>query len=159
MTEIEFAKKIAAIGGVAYLVGGAVRDKFRGVEAHDRDYCLTGVDEKNFAQIFPDAFKVGKSFPVYMLEIEGKVSEVALARTEKKSGSGYHGFKVNFDKSVTIEQDLYRRDTTMNAMALNILSGEIIDPFGGRADTENKKIRATSEHFMDDPVRALRAAR
>ena len=159
MTELEFAKKIAGIGGVAYLVGGAVRDKFRGVEAHDRDYCLTGVDEKSFAQIFPDAFKVGKSFPVYMLEIGGEVSEVALARTEKKSGSGYHGFKVNFDKSVTIEQDLYRRDTTMNAMALEILSGEIIDPFGGRADVENKKIRATSEHFVDDPVRALRAAR
>ncbi len=159
MTEVEFAKKIAAIGGAAYLVGGAVRDKFRGVEAHDRDYCLTGVDEKSFAEKFPTAFKVGKSFPVYMLEIGGRVSEVALARTEKKSGSGYHGFKVNFDKSVTIEQDLYRRDTTMNAMALEILSGKVIDPFGGRSDVADKKIRATSEHFVDDPVRALRAAR
>ena len=115
--------------------------------------------EKNFAEKFPAAFKVGKSFPVYMLEIGGKVSEVALARTEKKSGTGYHGFKVNFDKTVTIEQDLYRRDTTMNAMAVEILSGEVIDPFGGRADVAEKKIRATSEHFTDDPVRALRAAR
>ena len=159
MTEIEFAEKIAEIGGVAYLVGGAVRDKFRGVEAHDKDYCITGVLEKNFAEKFPAAFKVGKSFPVYMLEIGGKVSEVALARTEKKSGTGYHGFKVNFDKTVTIEQDLYRRDTTMNAMAVEILSGEVIDPFGGRADVAEKKIRATSEHFTDDPVRALRAAR
>lgn len=159
MTELEFAKKIAAIGGVAYLVGGAVRDKFRGVEAHDRDYCVTGVAESAFARIFPNAAKFGKSFPVYSIDIEGKMSEVALARTEKKSGSGYHGFKVNFDKSVTIEQDLYRRDTTMNAMALEILSGEIIDPFGGRADVADKKIRATSEHFVDDPVRALRAAR
>ena len=159
MTEIEFAKKIAEIGGVAYLVGGAVRDKFRGVEAHDKDYCITGVLEKDFAERFPAAFKVGKSFPVYMLEIGGKVSEVALARTEKKSGTGYRGFKVNFDKTVTIEQDLYRRDTTMNAMAVEILSGEVIDPFGGRADVAEKKIRATSEHFTDDPVRALRAAR
>ncbi len=159
MTELEFAKKIAEIGGKAYLVGGAVRDKFRGVEAHDRDYCVTGVVEKDFAEKFPDAFKVGKSFPVYLVEIGGRKSEVAFARTEKKSGSGYRGFSVNFNSGVTIEQDLYRRDTTINAMAIEILRDEIIDPFGGRADVANKKIRATSEHFVDDPVRALRAAR
>ncbi len=159
MTEIEFAKKINSLGGTAYLVGGAVRDKIRGVESHDSDYCLTGIVENFFVENFPDAAKVGKSFPVYLLDIDDKMCEVALARTERKSGTGYHGFKVNFDPTVTIEQDLYRRDTTMNAMAFDILREKLIDPFGGREDTLNKKIRATSEHFTDDPVRALRAAR
>jgi tRNA nucleotidyltransferase (CCA-adding enzyme) len=96
---------------------------------------------------------------VYSIDIDGKNCEVAFARTERKIGTGYHGFKVNFDSDVNIEQDLYRRDTTINAMALDILRGEVIDPFGGREDVANKKIRAVSEHFTDDPVRALRAAR
>ena len=159
MTEIEFAKKIFDAGGKAYLVGGAVRDKIRGVECHDRDYCVTGLTENQLTKIFPHAIKFGKSFPVYSIDIDGANCEVALARTEKKVGKGYRGFKVNFDPSVTIEQDLFRRDTTINAMAIDILSGELIDPFGGKVDVENKKIRAVSEHFTDDPVRALRAAR
>ena len=159
MTELEFAKKINEIGGTAYLVGGAVRDKFRGVAAHDKDYCITGVTENIFAENFPMALKFGKSFPVYSVNIDGKNCEVALARTEKKVGAGYRGFEVDFNSRVTIEQDLFRRDTTINAMAINILRDEIIDPFGGRDDVANKKIRAVSEHFTDDPVRALRAAR
>ena len=159
MTEFEFAIKIFDAGGKAYLVGGAVRDKIRGVNAHDRDYCVTGLTENQLIKIFPAAQKFGKSFPVYSIEIDGKNCEVALARTEKKVGTGYRGFKVKFDPSVTIEQDLFRRDTTINAMAIDILSGELIDPFGGKIDVENKKIRAVSKHFTDDPVRALRAAR
>lgn len=159
MTELEFAKKINELGGTAYLVGGAVRDKFRGVPAHDKDYCITGITENIFAENFPTALKFGKAFPVYSADIDGKKCEVALARTEKKVGAGYHGFKVNFDSAVTIEQDLFRRDTTINAMAIDILRGEVIDPFNGRADVANKKIRAVSKHFTDDPVRALRAAR
>ena len=159
MTEFEFATKIFNADGRAYLVGGAVRDKFRDVTAHDKDYCVTGLTEKIFEEIFPNAPRFGKSFPVYSVDIDGKNCEVALARTEKKSGTGYRGFKVRFDPSVTIEQDLFRRDTTINAMAIDILSGELIDPFGGRDDVLNKKIRAVSEHFTDDPVRALRAAR
>ena len=159
MTEIEFAKKINEIGGTAYLVGGAVRDKFRKVPAHDKDYCICGVTEKIFAANFPKALKFGKAFPVYSVNIDGKNCEVALARTEKKFGAGYHGFKVDFNASVTIEQDLYRRDTTINAMAIDILRDEVIDPFGGREDVANQKIRAVSKHFTDDPVRALRAAR
>lgn len=159
MTELEFAEKIHAAGGTAYLVGGAVRDKFRGVKAHDRDYCVTGLDEKIFNEIFADAPKFGKSFPVYSVEIDAAPCEVAFARTERKVGTGYHGFDVAFDPNVTIEQDLYRRDTTINAMAIELLSGELIDPFGGREDVLNKKIRAVSKHFTDDPVRALRAAR
>ena len=159
MTESEFAKKIDALGGTAYLVGGAVRDKFRGVKAHDKDYCVCGIDEKTFAENFPDALKFGKSFPVYSIEIENKMCEVAFARTEKKIGAGYRGFSVNFDKNVTIEEDLFRRDTTINAMAVKILTGELIDPFGGLKDVGQKKIRAVSKHFTEDPVRALRAAR
>lgn len=159
MTEFEFAKKIGEAGGKAYLVGGAVRDKFRGVAAHDRDYCVTGLDEKIFNQIFVDAPKFGKSFPVYSLDIDDAPCEVAFARTEIKVGTGYRGFEILFSPSVTIEQDLYRRDTTINAMAIELLSGELVDPFGGREDVLNRKIRAVSEHFTDDPVRALRAAR
>ena len=159
MTEKEFATKIFNAGGRAYLVGGAVRDKIRGVIAHDRDYCVTKLTEPQLKNIFPDAQKFGKSFPVYSIDIDGENCEVAFARTEKKVASGYRGFKVNFDPSVTIEQDLFRRDTTINAMAIDILSGELIDPFGGRDDVKNKKIRAVSKHFTDDPVRALRAAR
>ena len=159
MTELDFAKKIHELGGTAYLVGGAVRDKFRGVEAHDRDYCVTGVEEKIFAENFPNAAKFGKSFPVYSIEIDKAFCEVAFARTERKIGTGYRGFEILFAPDVTIEQDLYRRDTTINAMAIELLSGEFVDPFGGREDVLNKKIRAVSEHFIDDPVRALRAAR
>ena len=159
MTEFEFAQKINEIGGTAYIVGGAVRDKFRGVKAHDKDYCITGVTEKDFAEKFPNVLNVGKSFPVFLLNIDDKHCEVALARTEKKSGTGYHGFNVKFDSSITIEQDLFRRDTTINAMAIDILRDELIDPFDGREDVANKKIRAVSKHFVDDPVRALRAAR
>ncbi len=147
MTEIEFATKISDSGGKAYLVGGAVRDKIRGVTAHDKDYCITGLTENQIAKIFPDAQKFGKSFPVYSINIDGKNCEVALARTEKKIGTGYRGFKVKFDPSITIEQDLFRRDTTINAMAIDILSGELIDPFGGKIDVENKKIRAVSKHL------------
>ncbi len=159
MTELDFAKKIGEADGKAYLVGGAVRDKFRGVAAHDRDYCVTGLDEKTFKEIFPDAPKFGKSFPVYSIDIDDAQCEVAFARTEIKVGTGYRGFEILFSPSVTIEQDLYRRDTTINAMAIELLSGELVDPFGGREDVLNKKIRAVSEHFTDDPVRALRAAR
>ena len=159
MTEFDFAKKIHELGGTAYLVGGAVRDKFRGVAAHDRDYCVTGVKEKIFAEAFPNAAKFGKSFPVYSVEIDGAFCEVAFARTERKIGTGYRGFEITFAPSVTIEQDLFRRDTTINAMAIELLSGELVDPFGGREDVLNKKIRAVSQHFTDDPVRALRAAR
>ena len=159
MTEFDFAKKIHDLGGRAYLVGGAVRDKFRGVHAHDRDYCVAGVEEKIFAETFPNAAKFGKSFPVYSVEIDGNFCEVAFARTERKVGTGYRGFEVVFAPTVTIEQDLFRRDTTINAMAIEILTQELVDPFGGREDVLNKKIRAVSEHFTDDPVRALRAAR
>ncbi len=133
--------------------------KVRGVKAHDRDYCVTGIDEQTFVEHFPDAAKFGKSFPVYSVEIGDAQCEVAFARTERKISAGYRGFEILFAPTVTIEQDLYRRDTTINAMAVDLLTGKLVDPFGGREDVLDKKIRAVSEHFTDDPVRALRAAR
>lgn len=159
MNEKEFINKIRTINGKVYLVGGAVRDKFRGVIAHDKDYCITGVSEEAFNKQFPEAFKVGNSFPVYKLMIDNEYCEVAFARREKKISKGYKGFETHFDPSVTIEDDLFRRDTTINAIAVELESGRIIDPFNGIKDIENKVIRAISKHFIEDPVRALRAAR
>ena len=159
MNEREFVERVQSIGGRVYLVGGAVRDQLRGVEPKDRDYCITGVTEERFFEMFPKSKKVGISFPVFLLRIDGKKCEVAFARREKKSGSGYRGFTVIFDPSVSIEEDLYRRDTTINAAAIELPSGRLIDPFNGEADISAKKIRAVSRHFVEDPVRALRAAR
>ncbi len=159
MKEKDFIERIAAIGGRAYLVGGAVRDQLRGITPKDRDYCITGITEEQFAAAFPNAPKVGVSFPVFIVRINGEQCEVAFARREKKSGVGYRGFTVTFDPNVSIEDDLYRRDTTINAIAIDLSTNNLIDPFNGAADIADKKIRAVSKHFVEDPVRALRAAR
>ena len=159
MKEKDFIERIQSIGGRAYLVGGAVRDQLRGVEPKDRDYCITGITEERFVKQFPNAKKVGAAFPVFLIRIDGIQCEVAFARREKKSGVGYRGFTVAFDPSVDIVADLYRRDTTINAIAVDLSTNTLIDPFNGAADIADKKIRAVSEHFVDDPVRALRAAR
>lgn len=159
MTELEFVNIIKSLGGRAFLVGGAVRDIFLKKKPKDRDYVITGVSEKDFIRYFPDSEKVGNSFPVYLVDIDGEMSEVAFARKERKISSGYHGFEVSFDPSITIEEDLFRRDTTMNSIALELPDYTIIDPFNGRKDIDDKVIRATSKYFLQDPVRALRAAR
>ena len=159
MKELVFVNRINDIKGKVYLVGGAVRDVFRKVQAQDKDYCITGVTEEDFNIAFPEAFKVGNSFPVYKVNIDDQLCEVAFARRECKSGKGYRGFKIIFDSMVTIEEDLYRRDTTMNAIAIELPAGNLIDPYNGIEDIAQKKIRIISKHFADDPVRALRAAR
>ena len=159
MKESEFVNKVKSIGGNVYLVGGAVRDNLRGVKAHDKDYCITGLTKEDFISNFPEVFQVGNSFPVYKVNIDDNFCEVAFARRECKIGTGYRGFKAFFDPSVSIEEDLYRRDTTINAIAIEISSGKIIDPYNGVEDIYNHKIRAISKHFVEDPVRALRAAR
>ena len=159
MTEAAFVAHIRSAGGRVFRVGGCVRDRFRGVPAKDVDYVVTGMTEERLCTLFPRAAKIGRSFPVYHVRVDGVRREVALARRERKTGTGYRGFAVAFDPSVTIEEDLYRRDTTMNAMALELPSGELFDPYGGRADLAAGGIRAVSEHFMEDPVRALRVAR
>ncbi|GMR20409.1 MAG: multifunctional CCA addition/repair protein [Gammaproteobacteria bacterium] len=137
-----------------YLVGGAVRDKLLGLEVKDRDYVVVGATpEEMEAQGFR---AVGADFPVF-LHPKTK-EEYALARTERKSGHGYKGFTVYADVDVTLEQDLQRRDLTINAMAENE-AGELIDPFGGKDDLEQGLLRHVSPAFAEDPVRILRVAR
>lgn len=159
MTEIEFLRKVTEIGGTAYVAGGWVRDRLMGRCPHDKDYVVCGINENNFTSGFPDAQKTGNSFPVFILSVDGRPCDVAMARTEKKKGAGYKGFVVEYGPAVTIEEDLFRRDTTINSMAWSSEEDKLIDPFGGQADIKAKMIRATSDHFCEDPVRALRAAR
>lgn len=158
LTEQGFAEIIAENGGRVFRVGGCVRDQFMGVTSKDIDFSVVGMVKKNFKVLFPEAQEIGKSFPVFLLKIDGVKREVAFARTEKKIGPGYKGFRVSAKPKITIEEDLFRRDTTINSMAQDSLTGKIIDPFGGRADIEAKVLRATSEHFSDDPMRSLRIA-
>lgn len=158
LTEKAFAEKIAECGGRVFRVGGCVRDQFMGVLHKDIDFCIVGMVKKNFKELFPDAEEHGKSFPVFRLFIDGVKCELAFARTERKVSSGYKGFKISSKPKITIEEDLFRRDTTINSIAMDCLTGEIIDPFKGREDIQNKILRATSIHFADDPMRALRLA-
>lgn len=158
LTEKRFAEIIAENGGRVFRVGGCVRDRFMGVIPKDIDFCVVGMVKKNFKELFPEAKECGKSFPVFHMGIDGIKREVAFARTERKDGSGYKGFKVSAKPKITIEEDLFRRDTTVNSIAQDSLTGEIIDPFHGRQDIRDKVLRATSQHFSDDPMRALRLA-
>ena len=124
-------------------------------QSKDKDYCVTGLTQEEFMQLFPQAKLRGKTFCVF--DLQGY--EIALARTEKKVGKGHKDFTIETGKEITIEQDLARRDITINAIAQDVLKGEIIDPFFGRKDIENKLIRATSNAFAEDPLRAYRVAR
>ena len=137
-----------------YLVGGAVRDELLGLPIGDRDWCVVG--ETPDAMLSRGYRAVGKDFPVFLHPETGE--EYALARTERKTGSGYHGFDFHTAPDVSLEDDLQRRDLTINAMARNA-SGELIDPFGGAADIESRKLRHVSAAFAEDPVRILRTAR
>ena len=159
MREEEFVKAVEGAGGTVYLVGGWVRDHLRGATPRDKDFVITGLEREAFAELFPAASLIGHAFPVYLVEIDGVRSEVSFARRERKSGHGYRGFAVDFGAEVTIEDDLFRRDTRINSMAYRLPAMELIDPYGGRGDLAHCVIRATSHHFSEDPVRALRAAR
>lgn len=159
MREEDFVKAVEGAGGTAYLVGGWVRDHLRGAEPQDKDFVITGLEREAFAELFPAASLIGHAFPVYLVEIDGVRSEVAFARRERKAGHGYRGFAVDFGAEVTIEDDLFRRDTRINSMAYRLPAMELIDPYGGQDDLAHRVIRATSHHFSEDPVRALRAAR
>jgi len=138
-----------------YLVGGAVRDKLLGLSVKDHDYVVVGSSPE---EMLAKGFRpVGKDFPVFLHPKTH--DEYALARTERKTAKGYHGFDFNTDKSVTLEDDLSRRDLTINAIAQDIESGEIVDPYNGQADIENRVLRHVSDAFKEDPVRILRIAR
>ncbi len=136
-----------------YLVGGAVRDILLGQEPKDKDYVVVGYTPNDMLSL--GFTQVGKDFPVFLHPDTG--FEYALARKETKNGVGYNGFSVD-TKGVTLEDDLFRRDLTINAMAMDS-NGNLIDPFNGQEDLKNKTIRHVSEHFKEDPVRILRTAR
>ncbi len=155
MEILEIAKKVKQKGGKLYLVGGALRDELLGRKVHDKDYCVVGLNQEEWEQLFPEAHKRGKFFCVY--DIEG--TEFALARKEKKEGKGHTQFSITTGKEITIEEDLARRDITINAMAKEIETGKLIDPYNGKKDLENKIIRATSKAFCEDPLRVYRVAR
>jgi tRNA nucleotidyltransferase (CCA-adding enzyme) len=137
-----------------YLVGGAVRDKLLGKEPKERDWVVVGSSPD---EMIAKGFKqVGKDFPVFIHPKSGE--EYALARTERKSGHGYTGFNFNTSSNVSLEEDLERRDLTINAIAQDD-SGNLIDPFNGQKDILEKKLRHVSDAFSEDPLRVLRIAR
>jgi tRNA nucleotidyltransferase (CCA-adding enzyme) len=158
--------KLLEIPGVeVYITGGYVRDRLLGLEGKDHDFVVTGATPE---QMFEAGFQqVGKDFPVFLHPLSG--DEFALARTERKIGLGHQGFETDFNISVTLEEDLTRRDLTINSMARKvvafdvkghaILDDEIIDPFNGRAHLRKGVIQHTSNAFVEDPLRVLRAAR
>jgi len=137
-----------------YLVGGAVRDKLLGIHSNDRDYVVVGATTAEMLTLGYQ--KVGKDFPVF-IHPDTK-EEYALARTERKQGIGYYGFTVDSSPTVTLEEDLLRRDLTINAMAMDKL-GNIIDPYGGQSDINQRILRHVSPAFAEDPLRIIRLAR
>jgi len=137
-----------------YLVGGAVRDERLGIPVKERDWCVVGATP---ADLTDEGYKqVGKDFPVFLHPDSGE--EYALARTERKTAAGYHGFKFLTSPDVTIEDDLGRRDLTINAIAQDA-DGNFVDPYGGIKDIDNRILRHVSGAFVEDPVRVLRVAR
>ena len=137
-----------------YLVGGAVRDRLLGLPVSDRDWVVTGATPKEM--LSKGFLPVGKDFPVFLHPDTRE--EYALARTERKTSLGYHGFEFYAAPDVTLEQDLRRRDLRINAMAEDE-SGRLIDPFHGAEDLRERRLRHVSEAFAEDPVRLLRVAR
>ena len=137
-----------------YLVGGAVRDELLGHPVHERDWVVVGASPNDL--LSQGYEQVGKSFPVF-LHPKTK-EEYALARIERKIASGYHGFDFDTSKKVTLEEDLQRRDLTINAIA-KTTQGQLIDPFGGVQDLKKRILRHVSPAFSEDPVRVLRVAR
>jgi tRNA nucleotidyltransferase (CCA-adding enzyme) len=137
-----------------YLVGGAVRDQLLGKPVKDRDFVVVGSTP---AQMIAAGYKpVGQDFPVFLHPTSKQ--EYALARTERKTGRGYAGFSFHADESVSLEDDLRRRDLTINAMAM-APNGEIVDPYNGQGDLQHRLLRHVSDAFVEDPVRLLRIAR
>ena len=137
-----------------YLVGGAVRDRLLGVDPPDRDWVVVGSTPEQMVELGFEP--VGKDFPVFIHKPTGE--EYALARTERKTARGYQGFQFNTSPEISLEDDLERRDLTINAIAEDS-DGNIVDPFNGRADLESGVLRHVSEAFVEDPVRILRVAR
>ncbi|MGE4597320.1 MAG: hypothetical protein AAEA78_05060, partial [Methylophilaceae bacterium] len=137
-----------------FLVGGAVRDKLMGIPVKDNDYLVVGSTPEEMIKL---GYKpIGKDFPVFLHPTTKE--EYALARTERKVGKGYHGFEFYTSPDVTLEEDLKRRDITINAIAMDD-DGNLYDPFNGIEDIKNNCIRHVSDAFSEDPLRVLRVAR
>ena len=137
-----------------YLVGGAVRDTLLGIEVKERDWVVVGATPESMIEL---GYKqVGSDFPVF-IHPDTK-EEYALARTERKSGTGHKSFSFNTKTNVTLEEDLKRRDLTINAIA-KTREGDLIDPFDGQKDLKNKILRQVSDAFKEDPLRVFRVAR
>lgn len=154
-SEKHLAEHVESLGGRLYLVGGAVRDKLLGLPVHDKDYVITGLAPERL----PFEKIVGSNFPVFLVKIGGEKCEVAIARTEKKNGKDYHGFTFYCGPDVAIAQDLARRDLTINAMAEDVITGELLDPYNGWKDLLYERLRHVSDAFCDDPLRVYRVAR
>ncbi|MGN6453106.1 MAG: multifunctional CCA addition/repair protein [Steroidobacteraceae bacterium] len=137
-----------------YLVGGAVRDRLLGLPVRERDWVVVGATPEELVRLGYEP--VGREFPVFLHPTTHE--EYALARQERKVGPGYRGFTTQFAPTVTLEEDLRRRDLTINAMAEDE-NATLIDPYGGRADLDARLLRHVSEAFVEDPVRILRVAR
>src|SRR5688500_6546777 len=137
-----------------YMVGGAVRDALLGLPVNDHDWVVVGATPEEM--VMAGYLPVGRDFPVFLHPQTRE--EYALARTERKTGRGYHGFAFHAEPGVTLEEDLARRDLTINAMAKDG-DGRLIDPFGGQMDLRARVLRHVTEAFREAPVRILRLAR
>jgi tRNA nucleotidyltransferase (CCA-adding enzyme) len=156
----EIARAVAAAGGRAVLVGGYVRDRLLGIESKDYDVEVFGLSAQALAHVlvkFGALVEVGRAFGV--LRIKGIDADFSLPRRDSKRGSGHRGFDVTFEPELDFSEASRRRDLTVNSIGLDPLSGEILDPHDGRADLEQRVLRATdAAHFAEDPLRGLRAA-
>jgi tRNA nucleotidyltransferase (CCA-adding enzyme) len=161
---IQIARRLKTMGITSYFVGGYVRDGIMGITSDDIDICLIGVKDKEaLTQILSHlcdklTIEVGEKFPVWIATIDDKKIDFALGRAELKSGQSRKDFDIIVD-DVSIEQDLLRRDFTINAIAKDILSGEYIDPYGGISDITKMRLTHVSDAFAEDSLRVLRAAR
>ncbi len=169
MTELELQSRIVQAvtdhGGIAYLVGGGVRDRLLGFPVKDTDMLVTGVAFDTLVSSLSDFARVdavGMSFGVLKVSSTRDTIDVALPRTERSTGVGHKDFEVTFDPNLGVEFDLARRDFTVNAIALHLPDGAMFDPFGGQRDLEQRVLRAVGdpvERFAEDPLRMMRAAR
>lgn len=149
-----------------YRVGGSVRDMLRGYPPKDFDFVVVGATVPEFLAKYPDARQIGKSFPVFQIPTRDFVIEVAFARKERKTGPGHNDFEVVADPNVTLEEDLYRRDLTINAIAMPLVEdfnksreSQVIDPFGGVSDLRLGVLRHVGPAFGEDALRVFRLAR
>lgn len=151
----DIIEKINKNSGKIYLVGGAVRDILLNKKIKDLDFCICNMTKEKFEKLFPEAKIIGKTFPVYTY----RKMEFAFARKEKNIGKSHKDFIMDIDINISIEEDLKRRDITINSIAIDLQNKNVIDPFNGMKDLDEKVIKHTSKAFIEDPNRVYRVAR